>query len=192
MTDLATSRRYTFAEYLEVEELSPEVKHEYVRGSIFAMAGASVEHAALSSAVGVLLMDHLRGGPCRVYSSDLRIRIREADVGTYADATVVCDPVERDPDSPTHVTNPKVVVEVLSPSTEDYDRNEKRLDCQKLESLQEHVLVAQDRRRIEVWARSGTGWTHSIHEAGDRAPLPSLALELDVDTLYQTAGVEPT
>jgi Uma2 family endonuclease len=78
------------------------------------MAGGTVEHAALSMAIGGLLMAHLRGGSYRACSSDLRIRIREAEVATYADAAIVCDPVERDPDSPTHVTNPRVVVEVLS------------------------------------------------------------------------------
>src|SRR5690348_4381131 len=110
MTSAAPRRRYTFADYLDVEEMSRDLKHEFVNGDIYAMAGGSVEHAALSAAVVGMLMAHLRGTPCRAYSSDLRIRIRSAGVGTYADASVVCDPVERDPDSPTHVTNPRVVV----------------------------------------------------------------------------------
>lgn len=189
MTSSVPRRHYTFADYLEIEEQSREVKHELVNGEIFAMAGGSVEHAALSQAFGALLTAHLKGGPCRAYSSDLRIRIREAGVGTYADLSVVCDPVERDPDSPTHVINPRVVVEVLSPSTEDYDRDEKRLYYQRLPSLAEYVLVSQDRRRVEIWRREGDGFTRSVHEAGERAPLPSLGFELDVDDLYATAGV---
>jgi Uma2 family endonuclease len=189
MTSSAPRRHYSFADYLGVEEESRELKHEFVRGEIFAMAGGSVEHAALSQAFGALLTAHLKGGPCRAYSSDLRIRIRDAGVGTYADVSVVCDPVQRDPDSSTHVTNPRVVIEVLSPSTEDYDRDEKRLYYQQLSSLAEYVLVSQDRRRVEIWRREGAGFTRSVYEAGKKAALPSLDFELDVDDLYATAGV---
>jgi Uma2 family endonuclease len=189
MTSLAHRRRNTFADYLEVEEMSPAVKHEFVDGEIFAMAGGTVEHSSLATTVSGLLFAHLRGGPCRAHSSDLRIRIREANVSTYADAVVVCEPVDRDPDSPTHVTNPRVVVEVLSPSTEDYDRNEKRLFCQMLPSLQEYVLVAQDRRRVEVWRREAAGWAYAVFDAGTRAELPSIRFTLDVDELYEAAGV---
>lgn len=188
MTNLAHRRHCTLADYLDVEEMSPAVKHEFLDGEIFAMAGGSVEHSALSAAF-ILLLGHLRGTRCRVHSSDLRIWIREANVGTYADAAVVCDPVERAPDSPTHVTNPRVVVEVLSPSTEKYDREEKRLYYQMLPSLEEYVLVSQDRRRVELWRRDGDGWIASLHEAGGRATLPSIGFDLDVDELYSVAGV---
>lgn len=183
--------RHTFAEYLEIERLSREVKHEYVAGEVFAMAGGTVEHAALATAFAGLLFQHLRGDPCRVYGSDLRISIRAADVATYANLAVVCDPVERDPDSTTHVTNPRVVVEVLSPSTERYDREQKRLYYQQLDALREYVLVAQDRRRVEVWHRDehGDTWSHAAYEAGASAPLTSIDFALDVDELYDAAGL---
>lgn len=184
-------RRYTFADYLDVEEESPLVKHEYVHGEILAMAGGPIEHAALSAAMVGLLMAHLSGTPCRAYSSDLRIRIPSEGIGTYADATVVCDPVERDPASPTHVTNPRVIVEVLSASTEDYDRNEKRLYYQQLPSLREYVLVAQDQLRVEVWKPNNGQWTASIYGSGETATLPSIAFDLDIDQLYAAAGVKP-
>jgi Uma2 family endonuclease len=189
MTSLAHRRRHTFEDYLEVEAMSPAVKHEFVDGEIFAMAGGTVEHSSLATAVSSLLFTHLRGGPCRAHSSDLRLRIREANVSTYADAVVVCDPVARDPDSPSHVTNPGVVVEVLSPSTEDYDRSEKRLYYQMLPSLKEYVLVAQDRRRVEVWRREDGGWAYAVFDGGSRAELPSIRFVLDVDELYDAAGV---
>lgn len=189
MTKLAHRRRYTVADYLDVEEMSPAVKHEFVDGEIFAMAGGTVEHSALATTVSGLLFAHLRGGPCRAHSSDLRLRIREANVSTYADAVVLCDPVERDPDSPTHVTNPRVVVEVLSPSTEDYDRSEKRLYYQMLPSLQEYVLVAQDKRCVEVWRREEGGWAHDVFHAGTRVELESIRFILDVDELYDAARV---
>jgi Uma2 family endonuclease len=92
--------RYTFREYLAIEQVSREVKHEYVAGEVFAMAGGPVEHSALASALLGLLFGHLRGGPCRAHGSDLGISIRAAEVATYADVTVVCEPIERDPESP--------------------------------------------------------------------------------------------
>ena len=190
MAAAVPSRSFTLADYLDVEERSPAVKHELVRGAIFAMAGGTVEHAALSATVVGLLMARLADGPCRAYSSDLRLRIREAEVATYADASVVYDPVERDPESPTHVMNPRVVVEVLSPSTEAYDREEKRGFYQRLASLGDYVLVAQDRRRVEVWSRGADGWVHEIYEAGATARLTSIDCELSVDELYRRAGVD--
>ena len=190
MTTAAPRRRYTLADYLDVEEMSPTVKHELVGGEIFAMAGGSVEHSALATAFTGLLLAHLRGTPCRPHGSDLRIAIRAANAYTYADAAVVCDPVERDSDSPTHVTNPRVVVEVLSPSTEAYDRDDKRRLYQHLASLGEYVLVAQDRRRVEVWQRSGEDWSLTVHDAGTRVALPSIGFELDVDELYRLGGVD--
>lgn len=180
--------RYTFAEYLEIERRSRDVKHEYVDGEIFAMAGGSVEHSALASAVVGLLFTHLRGGPCHAHGSDLQISIRAAGVATYADAAVVCDPVEHDPESPTHVTNPVVVFEVLSPSSERYDREQKRLYYQQIGSLQAYVVIAQDRRRVELWRREGQEWSHSIHEPGAAVPLSNLDYRLDVDELYDAAG----
>ncbi len=189
MSNLAHRPRHPFADYLDVEDMSPAVRHEFIDGEILAMAGGSVEHSALATAFCGLLFTHLRGGTCRVHSSDLRIRIREANVSTYADAAVLCDPIERDSQSTTLVTNPRVVVEVLSASTEDYDRQEKRLYYQLLASLREYVLVAQDKRRIEVWSRDGSGWNHAVYEAGKRAPLESIGFELDVDELYRAAGV---
>jgi Uma2 family endonuclease len=182
--------RHSLAEYLDIEERSGEVRHEYVGGEIFAIAGGSVEHSALATTLSGLLLAHLRGGPCRPYGSDLRLWIKSVEVATYADVSVVCDPLERDPESPTHVTNPRVVVEVLSPTTERYDREQKRLYDQSLDSLCEYLLVAQDRRRVEIWRRDGSEWIHSVHDAGMRAPLPSIGFELAVDELYDTAGVD--
>ncbi len=181
--------RYTLEDYLGVEEMS-RVRHEYLNGEIFAMAGGTPEHAALSAAALTLLGGKLRGGPCRPYSADLRIRVRATGLATYPDAAVICGEPMRDPDSPTHVTNPAVIVEVLSPSTEDYDRGEKREHYQRIDSLREYVLVSQDRRRVEVSLRDAGGvWQSRIHEAGDEVELPSLGLSFPIDELYQLAGI---
>jgi Uma2 family endonuclease len=184
-----TRHRYSFQDYLDVEELGG-VRHEYLDGEIFAMAGGTPEHAALAAALLVTLGVQLRGRACRPYSSDLRVRVPATGLATYPDAAVICGEIERDPASPTHVTNPTLVVEVLSPSTEEYDRGEKREHYQQLESLRAYVLVAQDRRAIEVYARENGGdpWTHRTYGPGEHAVLP-LGVDLDVDVLYADAGL---
>src|ERR1044071_5913881 len=162
---VAPSRHYTFADYLSVEEMSA-VRHEFLNGEIFAMAGGTPEHAALSAAAVVVLGRRLEGRPCRPYSADLRIRVVATGLATYADAAVICGDPIRDPASPTHVTNPIVLVEVLSKSTEAYDRGEKREHYQQIASLREYVLIAQDRREIEVHARdTGGSWQRSVYRA---------------------------
>jgi len=185
----ASHRHYTLEDYLGVEEMS-SVRHEFVDGQIFAMAGGTPEHAALSAAALVLLGSKLRGGHCRPYSADLRIRVLATGLATYPDAAVVCGDVACDPASPTHVTNPSVIVEVLNPSTEEYDRGEKREHYQQIEALREYVLIAQDRRRVEVFLRSSTGvWEHRLHASGEVVELPSLGLTFSTDELYDAAGL---
>jgi Uma2 family endonuclease len=189
MFAVRSRHRYTLEDYLDVEEMS-SVRHEYLEGEIFAMAGGTPEHAALSAAMLVLLGARLRGKPCRPYSSDLRVRVQATGLATYPDAAVICGPPERDPTSPTHVVNPAVLVEVSSPSTEEYDRGEKREHYQQIESLKEYVLVAQDRRCVEVFRREETGgWTHRIHQTGDEVQLTALGVTFSIDELYDAAGL---
>jgi Uma2 family endonuclease len=185
----APRHRYSLRDYLDVEEMSP-IKHEYLGGEIVAMAGGTPEHAALSAAVVLLLGEQLRGGPCRPYSSDLRLRVLATGLATYPDAAVVCGEVQTDPESPTHVTNPTVLVQVLSASTEDYDRGEKREHYQRIESLREYVLVSQDRPRVELFSRSSDGaWSQSTYGSGETIDLPSIKCRLSVDELYGAAGL---
>jgi Uma2 family endonuclease len=186
---VAPSRHYTFEDYLSVEEMSA-VRHEFLNGEIFAMAGGTPEHAALSAAVVLVLGRRLEGRPCRTYSADLRIRVVATGLATYADAAVICGDPIRDPASPTHVTNPIVIAEVLSQSTEAYDRGEKREHYQQIASLREYVLVAQDKREIEVYARAAGGiWQRSVHRAAQTVNVPSIGIEFTVDELYNAASV---
>ncbi|HET7502500.1 MAG TPA: Uma2 family endonuclease [Kofleriaceae bacterium] len=186
---VAPSRRYTLEDYLSVEEMSA-VRHEFLDGAIFAMAGGTPEHAALSAAIVVVLGTRLAGRPCRPYSADLRIRVLPTGLATYADAAVICGDPVRDPASPTHVTNPSLLVEVLGPGTEAYDRGEKREHYQRIASLGEYVLVAQDRREIEVHARvAGGGWRRTAYGPGEVVDLPSIGVRFTVDELYQAAGI---
>jgi Uma2 family endonuclease len=102
---------------------------------------------------------------------------------------VICGEAQVDSQSPTHVVNPSAVIEVLSPSTEDYDRNEKWEHYQRLESLRAYVLVAQDRRLVEVWVRDGEQWSSTTHGPGDTIELAAVRCTLQVDALYDEAGV---
>ncbi len=169
---VATSahHRFTFEEYVElVDERS--MKLEFHDGQIFAMSGGTPRHAAVTSNINVLLATALRGRPCQVYSPDLRIRSKETGLATYADVTVICGQVELDPEDPKKQTalNPVVLVEVLSPSTEDYDRGEKLRHYQTIPSLQEVVLVAIATPEVEIVRREPDGrWSrHRLADNGD-------------------------
>ena len=115
--------RYTYADYLAFEATS-NVKHEFLDGQIYAMAGGTPEHTALQAAVIGLLFSQLDGSPCRPHTSDLHVRVRATGLATYPDLTVICGPPERDAPHPATVLNPTLIVEVLSDSTEDFDRND--------------------------------------------------------------------
>jgi Uma2 family endonuclease len=178
---------YTWTEYLALEA-SSNVKHEYLDGQIYAMAGGTPEHAALAAAVIGLLFPQLREGRCRLYDSDLRVRVRATGLATYPDVTVVCGPRERDPEDEQAVTNPTLIVEVLSRGTEEYDRGDKLEHYKQLPSLREYVLVSHRERSLEVWRRdAGGAWTASVVERGV-AELESIAARLDVRELYDAAA----
>jgi Uma2 family endonuclease len=180
----APEARMTYAEYVAAEEVS-DVRHELLHGEVFAMARGTPEHAALAAAFLRELGLALRGRPCRVYSSDLRVRIRETSLTTYPDASVVCGNLETDPDDPNAVVNPIVLVEVLSESTEAYDRGSKAAHYRRIPSLREYVLVAQDEARIEVYRRAEHGrWELLEARAGERIELASLGVALDVGAVY--------
>jgi Uma2 family endonuclease len=178
--------RYSFQEYLAVEEVST-VKHEYLDGEIYAMVGGSVLHAALSAATVAALHRQL-GGRCRVYSSDLRVRVRATGLASYADVTVICGAVETDPENENTVVNPALIVEVLSPSTTDYDLGEKFEHYQQIPSLAAVLYVWQDRRQIEVRMKTNDTWKTSTVGPGATATVSSLAIDLAVDALYADAG----
>ena len=180
---------YSFRDYLQVEEMSG-VKHEYLDGEIYAMAGGSVLHAALSAAVLAALHRQL-AGRCRVYSSDLRVRVRETGLASYPDVTVVCGAIETDPESADTVVNPTLVVEVLSPATMEYDLGEKFEHYRRIPSLAAAVFLWQDRRQIEVRERTGGAWNAAVVGPGGAAAVAAVAVDLEVDALYADAGAGP-
>ena len=181
---------YSWAEYLALEA-SSNVKHEYLDGQIYGMAGGTPEHAAVTAAVIGLLFAQLRGGRCRLYDADLRVRVRATGLATYPDVTVVCGPREQDPEDEHAVTNPTLIVEVLSRSTEQYDRGDEFEHYKRIDALRQYVLVSHHERSVEVWTRGARDeWVCETSRAGDVADLSSVGARLDVREL-DDAGAPP-
>lgn len=180
--------RYSWRQYVEVDDES-ERKIEFFEGAMYAMAGGTPEHSALKVNYTSELRQQLIGKPCRVYDSDLRIRVEATGLGAHPDATVVCGDLKRDPDSKTTVLNPIVLVEVLSDSTEDYDRGAKFDNYRRITTLQEYVLVSQREQLVEVFHRTDSDvWTRTEARTHASVRLESIDCVLDVDRLYD--GVE--
>ena len=181
---------FSYTDYLRLEETS-NVRHEYFEGEIYAMAGGSPAHAALAVEIATALNIQLRGGPCRVFSSDLKLRVLATGLATYADVTVVCGPLERDPDSSVTVTNPRLVVEVTSDGSERYDRGEKLEHYRGAASIEAVILVSHREPRIDLWQRLSDGrWGETIAGAGASLEVASLGCRLVVDDIYRSAPLE--
>jgi Uma2 family endonuclease len=158
MASLA-EQRLTPAEYLAIERAA-DFKSEFFAGEMFAMAGASPPHVLITGNVAAELHAQLKGRPCRVYSSDLRVRVSETGLYTYPDVVVVCGEQQFDDEKGESLLNPTLIVEVLSETTEAYDRGDKFGHYRRLPSLREYILVAQDRQWTERYTRQeeGSGW----------------------------------
>lgn len=174
----------TYAEYLAREARS-DVKHEYLRGHVWAMAGGTVEHGRLSAAIIRELGNLLAERPCVVFTSDVRVRIEATDRTTYPDAFVVCGPRRTSPSDENAITNPLLIVEVLSDGTERDDRGEQFAHYRHLATLEEYVLVSQSAVRIESFRRTDAGWILSEAGPGEKLALRSIEAELDVDAVYR-------
>lgn len=176
--------RYTYQDYVWLEEES-STRHEFLFGEITAMVRGTPEHAAMAAEIIGQLREQLEGKPCRVFTSDLGVRVMATGLATYPDASVVCGPTQRDPEKKTNVLNPRVLVEITSDSTEAYDRGEKLAHYQRIASLREVMLVAHDERRVDLWRRVDERWTQISAHANDEVALHSLGdLRLLVDAIY--------
>jgi Uma2 family endonuclease len=182
----------THAEYVAREEKS-DTKHEWLDGVIYDMSGGTPDHAGLAAAIIGALSSQLRGKRCRVYSADLKVRVLATGLSTYADVSVLCGQLEVDPDDRNAAVNPVVLVEVLSDSTEAYDRGEKFGHYRRIPSLAEYVLVSQHAPKIEVFRRNEAGKWVLAEEAGagEAAPLVSIGCVLSVDEVYADPLREP-
>ena len=174
-------------DYLAAEKTS-EVKHEYLDGVIYAMAGTSRNHNVISQNVCLALRERLRGGPCQAFMADLKVHIQSQinDIFYYPDIVATCDPSDGDPYI---IERPVVIFEVLSDSTERIDRREKFFAYQTIGSLRQYVIVAQDRMIVESHTRDeadGGAWKGKVLDApGENLALPSLEVTLSIDSIYE-------
>lgn len=177
----------TEAEYLARERASAG-KHEYFDGEIFAMTGASEPHNLIASNVTASLHRQLRGRACRIYPSDMRLKVMETGLNTYPDLTIVCGPSQfTDPIKRDTLTNPTVIIEILSPSTERYDRGLKFQNYRTIASLQDYLLIAQDTARIERYTRQESNqWIFTEAIGLDSSlSIASLGATLDLADVYE-------
>jgi Uma2 family endonuclease len=185
---MTTARRlhHSYEEYLAALELSG-VKLEYCDGEIYAMAGGTPAHADLAASI-IRLLGNTLLGQCRVSSSDLKVRIEATDLSTFPDVTVVCGERQVAAADNNAVTNPTVLVEVTSNSTEDYDRGEKLSHYKQCPSLAAVLFVSHRRPEVTVISRTTTGWEERISRAGEVFALNEPSLTISVDELY--AGIQ--
>lgn len=175
---------YTYEEYLKLEEES-QVRHEYLEGEIYAMAGGTPDHAALAAAVLRIVGQQLPRG-CRAYTSDLRVRVESTGLSTYPDGTVVCGGSRRAADDQIAVTNPMLLIEVTSNSTEEYDRGNKLRHYQSIPTLREVVIVSHREPRLSLhWRTDEQEWTSMEAVAGESVGLASIGGVLRVDDVYR-------
>lgn len=175
---------YSYTEYLSALEMS-ELKLEYCDGVIYAMAGGTPTHAELSLNTGAALKRALAN--CSVFSSDLKVRIERTDLSAFPDVSVVCGEREFSTIDRNALTNPIILVEVTSPSTEDYDRGDKLSHYKQLSSLAAVLFISHRTPRITVVQRGAAGWEESEYRSGERLELKAPVLSLSVDEVY--AGV---
>lgn len=178
-------------EYL-VRERAAEYKSEYRQGRMVGMTGASRSHNRITVSLAGAMWTQFRHRPCEVYMADMRVKVRAAGLYTYPDVVALCGPpVFEDAETDT-LLNPVVIVEILSPSTESYDRDEKFTHYRRLDSLQEYVLIAQDRMRVEQWRRDGDDWPRTVVEGADAVlRLPSLDCAVPLTEIYERVELAP-
>jgi Uma2 family endonuclease len=184
--------RWTPADYLAFERGHPG-KHEFVDGRIIRQAGASRNHALISTNVTSSLHQQLRSRPCTVYGSDMRVAIPRARRYVYPNITVLCEPANFEDPIEDTLTNPTVIIEILSPSTERYDRGKKFQAYQTIESFQEYLLVAQDAIVVEHFVRrSDKLWTFDvITDPTAVISLASIDCTLRVEDIYEKIMLPP-
>lgn len=181
MSTLRKIERLTVEEYLRLE-LNSDERHEYVRGFIYAMVGATAAHNIIALRIASTLLQHIdhHGGPCKVFASDMKVRTDNAFY--YPDVLVACGHIENDS---VFQAYPSVIIEVLSESTESRDRLEKLAAYQSISSLHEYALVSQDNIAIDIYRRTGQSWQVESLSRGDVFRLTTLNFEISIEHIYK-------
>lgn len=186
MSNQALKSVLTVEEYLHYEELS-DIRHEYIQGQVYAMSGGSREHDLISGNIYMALRIHLNDSSCQVFSGNMKVKINRLDLFYYPDVSVTCNPQDQEK---YFLESPGLIVEVLSPSTERIDRQEKLINYRELESLQEYVLVSQTEKKVEVYRRGDRGnWNLETFYQDDIVELKSVGLQLPLSGIYKQVGL---
>jgi Uma2 family endonuclease len=188
-----TKRKYTLQEYLELDAKSAE-RLEYWQGEIFSMSGASEEHAEIEGNLMAFLKPKLRSSGCRVFPADMRIKVPTMPPYRYGDLSALCDKAQfEEIGGVDALTNPALIIEVLSPSTEAYDRGDKFTHYKSIPDFSEYLLVAQHRPHISQFVRQNDGsWLQrEFNDLKDVVKLSTLGCELPLSEVYQNVSFEP-
>src|SRR5438094_1753847 len=169
-------------EYFELEENSPDTRYEYIDGYVHMMAGGSANHATIDGNILAILKSLLRGSPCRAYNSDMKVRVSETRY-VHPDVTVTCNLHDRG--TVDFIQSPRLVVEVLSPSTEAYDRGRKLQYYLACPSIEEYLLVDTGAMRVEIYRKEQKKRIYDAFEAGDQVELISLGVRFPVADAYE-------
>ena len=180
----AVNRDFVSVDDYLAGERTGDVRHEYVGGAVYAMAGATKIHNTIALNICLALRAHARGGPCRTYMSDIKLRLGKspAEVFYYPDVMVGCDP--RDTHQ-LYLQHPKLIVEVSSESTERIDRHEKRLAYQEIETLEEYLIVRQERPDVTIFRRASNWTAEIVHLTTEAIRLNSLDFALPLSLVYE-------
>lgn len=176
-------RHISAEEYLQGELLS-DIKHQLIDGEVYAMAGASENHNLLAGNIFSELKNHLKGTPCRTFMADMKVRVAEDFF--YPDVMVVC---AEDNEDEYYKKSPVIIVEVLSKTTRKFDQTRKRIRCQTIPTLQEYVLIEQDKGEIQVFSRS-QNWQSFYYYLGDSITFHSLGITISVEDIYYQVNNE--
>ncbi len=182
-------RSWTVEEYFALERTSA-VRHEYIDGVVYALAGGTRAHSRLAVNLTIDLGNALGDGPCLVYNADMRVQLTPERY-VYPDLSVACGEPGRGDGGEIFLADPTVVVEVLSPATAEYDRGDKADFYRQVTSLRDYVLVETARRLVEVRSRgAGGAWVERRYGPGEMVGLPSLGVRLAVDALYRNVELD--
>lgn len=188
---MTVSKNYAYftpEEYLEIERISP-IKHEYCQGQMIAMAGASKAHVIITGNLSALLVNHLRGTGCISYAIDMKVRLLALNLFYYSDLAVTCDETDRISNED-FIVHPKLIVEVLSNSTEAFDRGDKFANYKTIAEFEEYILIHQKQILVERFQRQSNNlWLPQIYQAGDIIEFTSIGFSCDISALYENIGL---